>query len=114
MIKDNSNYHPEKNLNVKRRYRIRLIDVAIIVEGILIGLLVVIHSISIWLIFPILLLAIYIYKNKPDKKEEKERRELISNQAFAFGLLLPVFIIMVFLVYFAFKLIPIIVQNWQG
>ena len=95
----------------KKRAKIRAIDIAIIFQGVLCGIAFFTHSI--WLALPIIILLIFTYSQKSKTKEDEERRELLSNQAFAFGLLIPVFVIMAFFVWLVIKLFPVIIQNWK-
>ena len=97
--------------SVGSRFRVRLIDCAVILEGILCGL--ILFTQSFWLIAPLIVVAFLVYKHKAKTKKETERQESISNQAFAFGLLTPAIVLMVFFVWLLVKLVPVILQNWQ-
>ena len=94
-----------------KKFKLRIVDVAIILEGILAGLIFFTHSM--WLVLPLIIIAVYTYTQKSKTKEDKERRESISNQAFAFGLLIPAFIIMGLFILLIVKLVPVIIQNWR-
>ncbi|MCP3930931.1 MAG: hypothetical protein GY705_17740 [Bacteroidetes bacterium] len=102
----------ENNVEVNnKKFKVGIVEIAIILEGILLGLIFITHSL--WLFIPLIIVGIYCYAHKAKTKEETERRESISNQAFAFGLLIPVFLIIGFFTWLIVKLIPVIINNWQ-
>ncbi len=94
-----------------KRFKLRLIDIAIILQGVLCGFVFFTHWL--WLVIPIFILLIFICSQKANSEEDEERRESLSNQSFAFGLLIPVFAIMGLFVWLVMKLIPVIIQNWK-
>jgi hypothetical protein len=102
----------DKNVEeTNKKFKIRIIEIAIIIEGILLGLIFLTHSL--WLFVPLIIIAIFTYRHRAKTKKEEERIESISNQAFAFGLLIPVFIFMGIFAWLVVKLIPVIIQNWK-
>jgi uncharacterized membrane protein YidH (DUF202 family) len=66
------------------------------------------------LFIPAVVMAIYVYINKPKTKTEKERREDLSNKSFAVSLLVPIMVIFVICIFALIKIIPIILKSFQG
>ena len=91
---------------------VRLVDLAIVAASVL-------AAAGFWtrniLIIALLIPAgIILVKHKATTREERDRREALSLNSLAVSLLIPIIIIFSLIVYFILKIIPLIIENWQG
>jgi 4-hydroxybenzoate polyprenyltransferase len=91
---------------------VRLVDVAIVAASVL-------AAAGFWtrnllLIALIIPAGIILVKHKASSQKERDRREALSLYSLAVSLLVPIVIIFSLIVYFILKIIPVIVDNWQG
>jgi predicted PurR-regulated permease PerM len=94
-----------------RKRNIRLIDIAIFIAAGLAAFVFWTHDvIGCLLLIP---LIIYIAANKPKSKLEKKRREELGDKSVAFFIILPIGIILLIILYFFWKLLPVIIGSWQ-
>ena len=88
-----------------------LIDVALVATAIL-------TAIAFWtrnIIFIALLIpvGIILIRHRADTKEEIDRRETLATKAFMLSLLLPIVLVMILVIYFLVKTVPLIIHYWQ-
>jgi hypothetical protein len=57
--------------------------------------------------------GIWIYKRMGRTREERERLEALSLRSLAVSMLLPILLTIAAAVYFFWKIIPMIIENWQ-
>ena len=67
-----------------------------------------------WLFVPAVVMVIYAHKNKAKTKQEKERREDLSNKALAASLFIPIIVIFLMLIFVLMKIVPLVLKNYQG
>ena len=78
-------------------------------------LLIIVYFTGEYLLFiPAAIMAIYVHKNKSITKQEKDRREDLSNKSFAASLFIPIIVIFVILIFVLIKIIPLILKSYQG
>jgi hypothetical protein len=57
--------------------------------------------------------GIWIYKRRGKTRAERERLEALSLRSLAVSMLLPILLTIAAVVYFFWKIIPMIIENWQ-
>ena len=91
---------------------VRLVDLAIVAASVLAA--AGFWTRNILLIALIIPAGIILVKHKATTQEERDRREALSLNSLAVSLLMPIIIIFSLIVYFILKIIPLIIENWQG
>ena len=92
--------------------KVRLVDVAIVAASVLAA--AGFWTRNILLIALIIPAGIILVKHKAATKKERDRREALSLYSLAVSLLMPIIIVFVLIIYFILKIIPVIIENWQG
>ena len=92
--------------------KIRLVDVAIVAASALAA--VGFWTRNILLIALIIPAGIILVKHKATTQQERDRREALSLYSLAVSLFIPIIIIFALISYFILKLIPVVIENWQG
>ena len=91
---------------------IRLVDVAIVAASVLAA--AGFWTRNILLIALIIPAGIILVKHKATTQQERDRREALSLYSLAVSLFIPIVIIFALIIYFILKLIPVVIENWQG
>ena len=91
--------------------KIKLIDAAIVAASVLAA--AGFWTRNIVLLALIIPAGIILVKHKAATKEERDRRENLSLYSLAFSLFIPIVIIFFLIIYFFWKIVPVIVENWK-
>ncbi len=91
---------------------VKLVDIAIVAASVL-------AAAGFWtrnfmLIALIIPAGIILVKHKAATREERDRRETLSLYSLAISLFIPIIIIFSLIIFFILKIIPVIIDNWQG
>lgn len=92
--------------------RIRLVDVAIVAASVLAA--AGFWTRNILLIALIIPAVVILVTHRATTREERERRETLSLYSLAISLFVPIIIIFPLIIYAILKIIPLIIDNWQG
>ena len=92
--------------------RIRLVDVAIVAASVLAA--AGFWTRNILLIALIIPAGIILVKHRATTREERDRRETLSLYSLAISLFIPIIIVFSLIIYFILKIIPVIIDSWQG
>ncbi|MBW2442423.1 MAG: hypothetical protein JRH12_18240 [Deltaproteobacteria bacterium] len=92
--------------------RIRLVDVAIVAASVLAA--AGFWTRNILLIALIIPAVVILVTHRATTREERERRETLSLYSLAISLFIPIIIIFALIIYAILKIIPLIIDNWQG
>jgi hypothetical protein len=92
--------------------RIRLVDVAIVAASVLAA--AGFWTRNILLIALIIPAVIILVTPRTTTREERDRRETLSLYSLAISLFIPIIIIFSLIIYAILKIIPLIIDNWQG
>jgi len=92
--------------------RIRLVDVAIVAASVLAA--AGFWTRNILLIALIIPAVVILVTHRATTREERERRETLSLYSLAISLFIPIIIIFSLIIYAILKIIPLIIDNWQG
>lgn len=68
---------------------------------------------NVWIVALLIPTGIAVIKHKATSKEEKNRREALSLKSLAVSLVVPIIVVFSLIVFLLFKLIPVIIENWQ-
>ena len=91
--------------------KIRLVDTAIVAASVLAA--AGFWTRNIILLALIIPAGIILVKHKAATKAERDRRESLSLYSLAISLFIPIIIIFFLIIYFFWKIIPVIIENWQ-
>ena len=92
--------------------RIRLVDVAIVAASVLAA--AGFWTRNILLIALIIPAVVILVTHRATTREERDRRETLSLYSLAISLFIPIIIIFSLIIYAILKIIPLIIDNWQG
>jgi hypothetical protein len=92
--------------------RIRLVDVAIVAASVLAA--AGFWTRNILLIALIIPPVVILVTHRTTTREERDRRETLSLYSLAISLFIPIIIIFSLIIYAILKIIPLIIDNWQG
>jgi hypothetical protein len=92
--------------------RIRLVDVAIVAASVLAA--AGFWTRNILLIALIIPPVVILVTHRATTREERDRRETLSLYSLAISLFIPIIIIFSLIIYAILKIIPLIIDNWQG
>jgi hypothetical protein len=92
--------------------KIKLVDLAIVSASILAA--AGFWTRNIVLLALIIPAGIVLVKHKATTRAERDRRETLSPYSLAISLFIPIVIIFGFMIYFILKIIPIVIDSWQG
>ena len=91
---------------------IRLVDAAIVAASVLAA--AGFWARNILLIALIIPAGIILIKHKAATREERDRRETLSLYSLAISLFVPIIIIFALIIYFILKIVPVVIDSWQG
>jgi uncharacterized membrane protein YphA (DoxX/SURF4 family) len=97
---------------LQKTKRIRLVDVAIVAASVLAA--AGFWTRNILLIALIIPAVVILVTHRATTREERERRETLSLYSLAISLFIPIIIIFALIIYAILKIIPLIIDNWQG
>lgn len=92
--------------------RIRLVDVAIVAASVLAA--AGFWTRNILLIALIIPPVVILVTHRTTTREERDRRETLSLYSLAISLFIPIIIIFSLIIYAILKIIPLIIDSWQG
>ena len=92
--------------------KVKLVDIAIVAASVLAA--AGFWTRNIFLIALIIPAGIILAKHKATNREERDRRETLSLYSLAISLFIPIIIIFALIIFFILKIIPIVIDNWQG
>ena len=92
--------------------RIRLVDVALVAASVLAA--AGFWTRNILLIALIIPAVVILVAHRATTREERDRRETLSLYSLAISLFIPIIIIFSLIIYAILKIIPLIIDNWQG